>query len=223
MTDQIKEAILHAAGQWWVLPLTFVLCVVDGFFPVVPSESVIVALASISGGGEGVALWLLWIVGVAGAIVGDQIAYSMGRRIGTDRFRWMRTRTVQRAVSSARNALESHGAFVITTARFIPGGRVAVNYTAGATRFPRKWFTLLDVIAAMIWSGYSIGIGRATAGWLDNPILQILVAVVAAGVIGWIIDAVLKRIYARVLRRAQAASPAPPLVVDGDDVDSPRD
>ena len=87
-------------------------------------------------------------------------------------------------------------------------------------RQPRPWFTLLDVMAAMIWSGYSIGIGRATAGWLDNPLLQILVAVVAAGAIGWVIDAVLKRIYARVLRRAQAASPPPPAVVDGDDVDS---
>ena len=47
-----------------------------------------------------------------------------------------------------------------------------------------------------------------------------MVAVVAAGAIGWVIDAVLKRIYACVLRRAQAASPPPPAVVDGDDVDS---
>lgn len=222
--NQIQDAIMHAAGQWWVLPVTFLLCVIDGFFPVVPSESVLVALASISGEpGSGVNLWWLWLTGVAGAIVGDQIAYSLGRRIGTDRFRWMRTRTMARAVASARRALETHGVFVITTARFIPGGRVAVNYTAGATNFPRRIFTLLDVIAAMIWSGYSIGIARATAGWLDNPLLQIVVAVIAAGAIGWIVDLILKRVYARVLRRRMAASPPSAQVVDGDDVDSPRD
>lgn len=201
MLELIEDAVLHAAGQWWVLLAVFLLCTIDGFFPVVPSESVLVALASISGSGETVSLWWVWLLGALGAIAGDQIAYTLGRRIGLERFGWMRTRSVRRAVGSARKALDGHGALVICTARYIPGGRVAVNYTAGATEYPRLRFTLLDTFAAVLWSAYSIGIARATAGWLDSTLLQILVAVVAAAVVGWLLDVLLKRLYTRLAGR----------------------
>jgi membrane-associated protein len=209
----IEDAILHAAGQWWVLVVVFLLCTVDGFFPVVPSESVLVALASVSGTAQTVSLWWVWLVGALGAVAGDQIAYTLGRRIGLDRYEWMRNRSVQRAVGSARRALDGHGALVICTARYIPGGRVAVNFTAGATRYPRWRFSLLDAFAAVLWSAYSIGIARATAGWLDSTLLQIVVAVVAAAVVGWIVDVLLKRLYARLAARPGTSPP----------VDSPRD
>lgn len=208
MFQLIEEAVLHAAGQWWVLLAVYLLCTVDGFFPLVPSESVIVALASISGTADTVSLWWVWLIGALGAITGDQIAYSLGRVIGMDRFRWMRSRSVRRAIGSARRALDSHGAMVICTARYIPGGRVAVNYTAGATGYPRLRFTALDVFAAFLWSGYSIGIAKATTGWLDNTLLQITVAVVAAAAVGWVADLVLKRIMARMASRAPSTETA---------------
>lgn len=213
MLQLIEDAVLHAAGQWWVLLAVYLLCTIDGFFPVVPSESVLVALASVSGQEQTVSLWWVWLAGALGAVTGDQIAYTLGRRIGVDRFRWMRTRSVQRAVGSARRALDGHGALVICTARYIPGGRVAVNYTAGATGYPRLRFTVLDAFAAVLWSAYSIGIARATAGWLDNTLLQILVALVAAAAVGWLLDVLLKRVYTRLAGQGLTAPP----------VDSPRD
>jgi membrane-associated protein len=209
----IEDAVLHAAGQWWVLLAVYLLCTIDGFFPVVPSESVLVALASVSGQEQTVSLWWVWLAGALGAVTGDQIAYTLGRRIGVDRFRWMRTRSVRRAVGSARKALDGHGALVICTARYIPGGRVAVNYTAGATGYPRTRFTVLDTFAAVLWSAYSIGIARATAGWLDNTLLQILVALVAAAAAGWLLDVLFKRVYARLAGQGRTEPP----------VDSPRD
>lgn len=197
MLHQIEEAVIHAAGQWWVLLALFLFCVIDGFFPVVPSESIVVALASITDRGATVSLWWVFLVSAAGAFVGDQTAYWLGQWIGVDRFRWMRRRGVRRAVGAARRSLDKHGAMVISTARFIPGGRVAVNYTAGATKYPYGQFVLLDGIAVLLWAGYSIGIGRATAGWLDNTLLQIAVAVVFAALVGWVLDLVLRRLLSR--------------------------
>lgn len=217
----IEEMVLHAAGQWWILLAVYLLCTIDGFFPVVPSESVLVALASISGTEATVSLWWVWLVGALGAITGDQIAYALGRGIGITRFRWMRSRSVVRAVAAARTALDGHGALVICTARYIPGGRVAVNYTAGATGYPRLRFTLLDIFAAFLWSAYSIGIARATSGWLDNTLLQIIVALVAAAVVGWVVDLVLKRILLRLAERRQVAGEG--LRAKAATVDSPRD
>ena len=44
----INDFILDAAGQSWVFPLLRRCCLIDGFFPPVPSESVVVALAAIA-------------------------------------------------------------------------------------------------------------------------------------------------------------------------------
>lgn len=177
---------------------------IDGFFPVVPSESVLVALASLSAGHIDISLWPIFFVGWVGAVCGDQIAYWMGRSIGISRFRWMRTRSVQRAVGAARKSLNTRGALVITTARHIPGGRVAVNFTAGAARYAWWRFTLLDVFSAAIWAAYSLVIGRFTAGWLDNTLLQIGLALVVAVVIGLVLDNVIKRVLAKVAAQEDA-------------------
>lgn len=200
MFDFIESIVLHAVEAWWMLWAVFLLCMVDGFFPVVPSESVLVALASIADRGDNtVALTPIFLCGWVGALTGDQIAYWMGRTIGVNRFRWMRTRSVRRAVGSARASLEHRGALVITTARYIPGGRVAVNFTAGATRYAWWKFSILDFVSAGLWSGYSILIGRFTSGWLDHTLLQIAIAVIFAVIIGWLIDWVLKRVMSRVV------------------------
>lgn len=205
MFQFIEDAVLAAATAWWMPWAVFLLCFIDGFFPVVPSESVIVALASLSAGHIDVNLGVLFLLGWVGAVGGDQVAYWIGRSVGVSRFRWMRTRSVRRAVGAARNSLATRGALVITTARHIPGGRVAVNFTAGASRYPWWRFTALDVVSAAIWAAYSILIGRFTAGWFENTLLQIALALVIAVVIGFGLDFVIKRVLARAVAREESA------------------
>ncbi|MDO5634029.1 MAG: DedA family protein [Micrococcus sp.] len=197
MLAQIEEFILHAAAQWWVLPVTGMLCLLDGIFPAFPSESVIVALAAIVENGEPFPLAALWFVGALGAFLGDNLAYWIGRRIGTDRWRWMRTKLIQSTMAFASHHLQRRGAFLLLTARFIPGGRVAVNLTAGATRYTYARFVALDAIAAAVWALYSIVIARVTTGWLDSPLLQIVVSLIGAFVIGFLLDRLVHWVLAR--------------------------
>lgn len=100
----------------------------------------------------------------------------------------MRTRSVVRAIGGVRETLKYSGALVIITARHIPGGRVAVNFIAGATRMKLIKFMSLDFISAAIWAAYSLAIGYFTAGWLDNTVLQIGLALIVAAILGWLID-----------------------------------
>src|SRR5690625_4154661 len=176
------------------MPLAlFLFSLVDGFFPIVPSESLIVALATISDKNQGFNLSTVFFMGWFGAFVGDQIAYWLGRSIGVTRFRWMRTRSVVRAIGGVKQTLKYSGAMVVITARHIPGGRVAVNFIAGATRMKLIKFMSLDFISAAIWAAYSLAIGYFTAGWLDNTVLQIALALVFATLLGWLIDRGIKR------------------------------
>ena len=81
--------------------------------------------------------------------------------------------------------------------RFIPGGRVALNLTAGATRYPPVRFVGLDLLSTASWAAYSIMIARLTAGWLENPVLQIAVSVTGAALVGLLLDRLLKALLRR--------------------------
>jgi membrane-associated protein len=195
----INAAVLSASEAWWVLPVIFVMCFVDGFFPVVPSESLLVALASVWGGTMG---WLpvvfLALVGAAGAFLGDQVAYSIGKAVGTRRFKWMNRPKVRKAFDLAEHQLEARGAVLIFTARYIPIGRVAVNFTAGATGFSRKRFTFFDAAACLMWGFYSVGIGALAGQWMaHNKLLAIVISVAIAVVLGWVLDRLIHRFLLR--------------------------
>ncbi|WP_158495444.1 DedA family protein [uncultured Micrococcus sp.] len=207
MFARLEDFILHAAAQWWVLPFTWLMCVLDGLVPVFPSESLLVALAAIVDDGRPFPLGALWVVGMLGALIGDNAAYALGRIVGVDRWRWMRTSVVAGAMTTARRHLDRRGAFLLLTARFVPGGRVAVNLTAGANRYSYPRFLVLDAVAASVWSAYSILIARLSAGWLDSPLLQIVAALLGAAIVGLVLD----RIVSAALRRrgAPAAGEGP--------------
>ena len=93
----INDFILAAAGQPWVLVLVFACCVIDGFFPPIPSESVVVGLAAVAATADVPNPALLAATAAAGAFLGDNIAYLIGRRAGTRRWAWMRGPRMQAA------------------------------------------------------------------------------------------------------------------------------
>lgn len=203
----LTDIILGAADSPWIYLVVFLVSCIDGFFPPIPSESVVVALAAI-----GISTGQPWVIGVAivaalGAIAGDNIAYWIGRKVGLGRFAWMRRPRIAKIFDFAHRQLEQRGALMILTARYIPVGRVAVNMTAGATRYSWRRFFPLSVLAGISWAIYSILIGALAGHWVkDNPILGAGIAIVAAMIIGFIID----KIVGRITRRSEAAEATMP-------------
>ncbi len=223
----LEEWILALAASPLVYLAMYLFATVDGFFPPVPSESVVIALAAVAMSTGAPNLWFILAVAAAGAFTGDQIAYAMGRRMNVRGSWLMRGRRAQRTLDWAEHALANRGASFIIGARYIPVGRVAVNMTAGAVRFPRARFVGLTAIAAVSWALYSTAIGIGAGAWLhDRPVVAVVVGVVGGAVIGLAVDAVLSRVQGRPrLRRLgvdPAPEPGPPVgsgaAVRGDDV-----
>jgi membrane protein DedA with SNARE-associated domain len=191
----INEFILAAAGQPWVLLLVLACCIIDGFFPPIPSESVVVGLAAVSASGGQPNPWFLGVLAAVGAFTGDNIAYLIGRKVGIRRWRWMRSQRMQAAFRWASRELARRSASLIMVARFVPVGRVAVNLTAGATSFPHGHFVALTALSGVLWASYSVIIGLFFGQWFkDNHLLGAVIAIVCAVVIGIIIDRVVSRI-----------------------------
>lgn len=193
--QEINDFILAAAGQPWVLFLVLACCIIDGFFPPIPSESVVVGLAAVAATAAVPNPWLLMVVAALGAFLGDNIAYVIGQKIGTDRWSWMRRPRMQRSFSWAGTELRKRPASLILVARFIPIGRVAVNFTAGVTRYSRGRFVLLTALSAVLWAVYSVAIGLFFGQWFEsNHLLGAVIAIVCAVVLGIAVDYVINRL-----------------------------
>ncbi|VXC59429.1 DedA protein [Arthrobacter sp. 9AX] len=194
----INDFILAAAGQPWVLFLVLACCIIDGFFPPIPSESVVVGLSAVAATADVPNPWLLMLVAALGAFSGDNIAYLIGRRVGTKRWAWMRGPRMQSAFRWAGRELRKRPASLILVARFVPIGRVAVNLTAGVTHYPHLRFLGLTVLSASLWAGYSVGIGLFFGQWFeDNHFLGAAIAIVCAVALGVVVDLVVNRIRRR--------------------------
>lgn len=205
--DQLNYLIEHSAGQWWVIPLVSLFCLIDGFFLFLPSETAIVALASIATRSGEPNIWLLMLGTSIGAIIGDNIAYFMGRKLGTTRFRWMRRPRAARSFAWAGKELEKRGPILIFTARYIPVGRIAVNFTAGATYFPWRRFVIIDSIAVLTWAGYSVAVGTFAGRWVhDNPLLGVGIAVTFAVIMGFLVDHIMKYLHHVLEKRGRSTA-----------------
>ncbi|WP_392508703.1 DedA family protein [Naumannella halotolerans] len=201
LMDQITAAVESVAGTLWVYLAIFGFTTIDGFFPPVPSESLVVSLAALSMSSGEPSLALLFLAAAGGAMAGDNIAFQIGHAVHPSDDRgpvWLRGPRMQRTFAWARRALDRRGAMMILVARHIPGCRVAVNMMAGATGYPRRRFVALTLVAAVLWAAYGIGIGAVAGHWIkDEPLLAAALAVAVAIVLGVVVD----RIFAVVQRR----------------------
>jgi membrane-associated protein len=197
-----NDFAVHLADSGWVYWVVFAFAAFDALVPVVPSESVVVALAAISQSTGEPHLAFLALAAGLGAFVGDNTTFRLGRLIGIERFGWMRRPRMVAAFATARHELDHRAALLILTARYVPVGRVAVNLTAGATGFGYRRFVPLAALAALTWSGYSVLIGVVAGQWAaDHPLYGAAVAVTIAVALGLGID----RGLARWRRRRSAA------------------
>ena len=194
----LHDWLLALADAPWAYLALFALATIDGFFPPVPSEAVVIAMAALSVSAGTPDLGLIVLAAAAGAFAGDQLAYALGSRIDIRQLGILRSPRGQRTVDCAERALGQRGPSFILAARFVPIGRVAVNLTAGAVRYPRRTFVGLTALAAVMWSLYSVAIGLLAGAWIqDQPVVAITVGVVSGVLSGFLLDWGLSRWRAR--------------------------
>lgn len=222
----VEDWVVALADSPSVFLALYAVATIDGFFPPIPSESVVIALASLSVSTGQPNFWVLGAVAAAGAFTGDQIAYTIGRHVPISRLRVMQGPRAQAALEWAERALAERGATFIIAARYVPIGRVAVNMTAGAVGFSRRRFTVLAAIAAISWSIYSVLLGIGAGVWLgDQPLLALVVGVAGGILLGLAVDPLIRWFVGR--RRGRGggsgtgSGSADLAAAPGDDVTSP--
>lgn len=196
--DRIADWV---SGEWWAYPVIFTVAVVDAFFPLVPSETVVVIGGNLASSGD-LSLPLVILAGAAGAVVGDNISFWIGTWVGERTVkRWFSSEKALKRLEWAEKTLDERGAYIIVIARFIPGGRTAVTFSAGyLPTFPWRRFIVYDIAAGLLWATYAALLGYfGGKTFEDHPVWGLLLALGIALTAGLLIEVVR---HARKRRRA---------------------
>jgi membrane-associated protein len=165
-------------GSDWTYLLLFGICVGDAVLPILPSETAAIVCGIQAARGQ-LSLPLVLVVAAAGAFVGDNLSYTLGRFVGEPvQQRLFSGETARRRLDWSKDFLADRGAYVLVVARFIPGGRTAVTFTAGLVRLPwRRRFVPYIVLSAVLWSLYAVLLGYLGGrAFRDKPFYALLLA-----------------------------------------------
>jgi membrane-associated protein len=124
------------------------------------------------------------IAAVAGALVGAQLGFLLGRRAGPSLTSPKRGPRLRAAIDRGRVGLQRYGPpKAIVLARFIPLVRTVMNPLAGALGIDARTFTIWQVIGGIGWSagvtlaGYALGSRIPSIDKYLLPIIAVIVII----------------------------------------------
>ena len=159
MADAIIELVEGAMDSPWVYVALCAFAAIDAFFPIVPSESLVITAGVFAASGEPDLLGVIVASGL-GAFVGDHVSYFIGRFAGEKAMRRAKPGSRRAAAwQRGHKLLTDRGGTILIVCRYIPGARTAITLTAGAVAYRLRSFSFFDGIAAFSWAAYSATVG----------------------------------------------------------------
>ncbi|MFM7262346.1 MAG: VTT domain-containing protein [Acidimicrobiales bacterium] len=192
------ESILASGGLLVLAAIVFAESgLLIGFF--LPGDSLLFIagfLASDAGGQVLPPLPWVILVSVSMAIIGDQVGYLFGRRVGPALFARPKSRLFDPAhVEKAHHFLERHGAKTIVLARFVPIVRTFAPVVAGVGGMDYRTFVRFNVVGGLLWGaglpllGYFLG----QIGFVKQNIEAAIIVIVLVSLLPMIIEFVKHR------------------------------
>jgi membrane-associated protein len=170
----------HVSGSPWTYAFLFGIAALDVIFPVVPSETSVILGGVLAATGD-LVLALVIACAAAGAILGDNSAYVIGKTAGhriVERFFKGERR---KRIDWAEKQVEERGGYLIVIGRFIPGGRTAVTLACGLLEMRWRKFIGFDVAAGLVWASYAALLGYVGGRTFEeNPLYGFLIAFAVA-------------------------------------------
>jgi|SRR5690606_14387765 len=142
-------------GVWIILLIVFAETgLFMGFF--LPGDSLLfvagIMWKHLEEGFFNVPFFVIMILIALAAILGNQVGYWFGRKIGPAMYTWKdRWYFKQKYLQQARLFYEEHGSAAIFLARFLPFVRTFAPIVAGIVQMERKRFAFISFVSAFVW------------------------------------------------------------------------
>jgi membrane-associated protein len=148
----------YVSGSPWTYAFLFGVAALDVVFPLVPSETSVILAGVIASTGD-LILFAVILVAGAGAILGDNSAYVIGRTAGPRLVSRFFSGERKKRIDWAEQQIQERGGYLILVGRFIPGGRTAVTLSCGLLEMRWHRFIAFDVPAGIMWASYAALLG----------------------------------------------------------------
>ncbi|GAA2063860.1 VTT domain-containing protein [Streptomyces albiaxialis] len=156
-------------------------------------------------------LWLMCVMIVIAAILGDQVGYLFGKKVGPSLFKRPDSRLFkQENVEKAHEFFEKHGPKALVLARFVPIVRTFTPIIAGVSGMRYRTFVLFNIIGGTLW-GAGVTLLGAALGQIDfvhENIEAMLIGIVLLSVLPIVIEYLRSRKKSGAPAEAAAPSPA---------------
>ena len=154
--DKHLEEIIRDYSTWTYAILFLIIFAETGFVvtPFLPGDSLLFAMgALIAGGNTGLNIWLMLILLMIAAILGNSLNYQLGSFFGVKVFKEKNKILKLEYYNQSREFFEKHGGKAIIFSRFLPIFRTIAPFVAGIAKMPFGRFTLFNVIGGVAWIG----------------------------------------------------------------------
>jgi membrane-associated protein len=158
--DQHLNRVIADYGVWTHLILFLIIFAETGLVvtPFLPGDSLLFAAGTFAALGS-LDLWLLVVLLIAAAILGDTVNYWVGAWVGPRAFsgnvKFLRKDYLDRTHAF----YEKHGGKTVILARFVPIIRTFAPFVAGVGAMSYPKFITYNVVGALLWVGLFVPAG----------------------------------------------------------------
>jgi membrane-associated protein len=170
----------YVSGSPWTYAFLFGVAALDVIFPLVPSETSVILGGVLAATGD-LFLGGVIVCAAAGAILGDNTAYFIGKFAGHRLVERFFKGERRKRIDWAEKQVEERGGYLIVVGRFIPGGRTAVTLACGLLEMRWRRFIAFDVAAGFLWAAYAALLGYVGGRTFEEqPLYGFLIAFAVA-------------------------------------------
>jgi membrane-associated protein len=174
------------------LPIVFLLIAIETMGIPVPGETALVTAAIVASRGR-LSIEAVIAVAAAAAIVGDNVGFAIGRKLGrrllTAPGPFLHHR--RRVIAVGEPFFDRHGPKAVFLGRWVTGLRITAAWMAGVTRMSWPTFLFWNALGGIAWA-ISIGLLAYFAGHTAEKLIHIAglggaALVVATGLVLWFV------------------------------------
>jgi len=208
LSETTIQNLIQDYGLW----IVFIVVMSESMGVPLPGETTLVAAGIYAGSTQGIDPFLLVAVAAAAAVLGDNIGYLIGRKIGLPlllRYGHYAGLTEAR-LKLGRYLFLRHGGKIVFFGRFIALLRTLTALLAGVDQMPWLRFLLFNACGGICWSA-AFGFGAYLFGEKVRSISgPIAIAMVLIAVISILVGTIyLRRHEEELQRRAEQTFPGP--------------
>ena len=194
--DQHLSRVIAEYGVWTHLILFLIVFAETGLVvtPFLPGDSLLFAAGTFAALGS-LDLWLLVVLLIGAAILGDTVNYWVGAWIGPRAFRGDVKFLRKDYLDRTHAFYEKHGGKTIILARFVPIIRTFAPFVAGVGAMSYPKFITYNIVGAVLWVGLFVPAGYffGTIPAVQKNFTLVILAIVALSVLPIAVEAIRAR------------------------------